>query len=41
MAKIDVDSYLETLRGGKCIAERDVRIVCEKVKSMLIEESNV
>ena len=39
--KSDVDGYIETLKSGKCIPERDLRIVCERVKNMLIEESNV
>jgi len=38
---MDVDRYLQELRDGKCLHERDLRMVCEKVKEILIEESNV
>jgi hypothetical protein len=27
------DKWLETLKQGKCIAERDVKVLCEKVSS--------
>jgi serine/threonine-protein phosphatase 6 catalytic subunit len=29
------------VKDGGCLAERDLRILCEKVKDLLIEESNV
>eukprot|EP00744_Colponema_vietnamica_P003473 GILI01005323.1.p1 GENE.GILI01005323.1~~GILI01005323.1.p1 ORF type:complete len:304 (+),score=56.95 GILI01005323.1:68-979(+) len=38
---MSVDKWIETLRQGQCIPERDLRILCEKVKELLIEESNV
>lgn len=38
---VDVDSWLETVKGGGVLPERDLRILCEKVKEILIEESNV
>ena len=41
MSALNVDSYLQTLRDGSCLPERDLRMVCEKVKEILIEESNV
>lgn len=37
----DVDQWLETVKGGGVLPERDLRILCEKVKEILIEESNV
>lgn len=37
----NIDSWLETLKGGGLLPERDLRILCEKVKEILIEESNV
>jgi len=29
------------VKGGGVLPERDLRILCEKVKELLIEESNV
>eukprot|EP00753_Platysulcus_tardus_P008688 PLAT16171.2.p2 GENE.PLAT16171.2~~PLAT16171.2.p2 ORF type:complete len:302 (-),score=122.30 PLAT16171.2:100-1005(-) len=36
-----VDRWLETLKAGKLLEERDMRSLCEKVTELLIEESNV
>jgi serine/threonine-protein phosphatase 6 catalytic subunit len=41
MSQGDVDQWLETVKGGHVLPERDLRILCEKVKEILIEESNV
>jgi len=38
---MDVDRYIQILKDGQCLPERDLRMVCEKVKEILIEESNV
>ena len=38
---MDVDKYIKQLKDGQCLPERDLRMVCEKVKEILIEESNV
>ena len=38
---MDINACLEILKEGKPLNERDLRIVCEKVKELLIEESNV
>jgi serine/threonine-protein phosphatase 6 catalytic subunit len=40
-AQADVDAWLEIVKEGKILPERDLRILCEKVKELLIEESNV
>ena len=40
-SQTDVDSWLSTVKGGGVLPERDLRILCEKVKEILIEESNV
>ena len=32
---------METVKGGTILPERELRILCEKVKEILIEESNV
>jgi serine/threonine-protein phosphatase 6 catalytic subunit len=38
---MDLDRYIDLLKDGQCLPERDLRQVCEKVKEILIEESNV
>lgn len=38
---MNVDKWIEQLRDCKCISEKEVKIMCEKVKEILIEESNV
>ena len=38
---MDINQCLEILKTGKPLNERDLRMVCEKVKEILIEESNV
>jgi len=35
------DKWLELLKNGKYISEKDVKILCKKVKEILVEESNV
>ncbi|MCQ2820730.1 MAG: serine/threonine-protein phosphatase [archaeon] len=35
------DKWLESLYKGECLPENDVKILCDKVKELLIEESNV
>lgn len=39
--KSDVDSWLATVKEGGVLPERDLRILCDKIKEILIEESNV
>ncbi len=38
---MDVDKWIEQLKGGGCLPEKDVRRLCEGVKDILIDESNV
>lgn len=38
---MDLDKFIEQLKGAGCLSERDVRMLCESVKEILIEESNV
>ena len=38
---MDVDKWIETLKGVGCLHERDVRRLCESVKEIFIEESDV
>ena len=40
-SSVDVDHWLSIVKGGGILPERDLRILCEKVKEILIEESNV
>ena len=39
--QVDVDKWLTIVKAGNVLPERDLRILCEKVKEILIEESNV
>jgi serine/threonine-protein phosphatase 6 catalytic subunit len=41
MSSADIDNWLETVKNGTILPERELRILCEKVKEILIEESNV
>lgn len=38
---MNIDKYLSDLLECKCLHERDLRLVCEKAKEILLEESNV
>jgi serine/threonine-protein phosphatase 6 catalytic subunit len=35
------DKWISQLYDSKCLTERDLKLLCEKVKEILIEESNV
>jgi len=37
----NVDQWLAQLYNGKCLPEQDLRQLCELVKEILLEESNV
>ena len=38
----DVDAWIETLKDDRvCLLETDVRILCQKAKEILVEESNI
>jgi len=39
--KSDVDPWLATVKDGGILPERDLRVLCEKIKEILVEESNV
>ena len=41
VSKIDPDAWIQTVRDGGILSERDLRVLCEKIKELLIEESNV
>ncbi|EGR28279.1 ser thr protein phosphatase family protein, putative [Ichthyophthirius multifiliis] len=42
MSDLDIDQHLEKLANSKyCIPERQLRLICERVKELLAEESNV
>ena len=38
---MDIDRYIAELHEAKCLHERDLRLVCERAKEILLEESNV
>ncbi|MCQ2821558.1 MAG: metallophosphoesterase, partial [archaeon] len=35
------DKWIEMLKNGKCLPEKQLKQMCEKVKEILIQESNV
>ena len=37
----NIDAWVEKVKGGGILAEGDLRQLCERVKDILIEESNV
>ena len=39
--KTEVDSWLAYVKDGGILPEKDLRILCEKIKEILIEDSNV
>ena len=39
--KVDIDKSFELLKEGKILTEGDLRIVCERAKDVLAQESNV
>ena len=41
MSASDIDYWLENLLEGTILPERELRILCEKLKEIVIEESNV
>lgn len=38
---MNLDNCIATLKKGGCLPERDLRLLCEKVKELLVEESNI
>lgn len=38
---MDIDRHLATILDGGCLAERDLKLVCERAKEIFLEESNV
>merc|ERR1719284_2150608 len=38
---MDIDNCIERIKNREILSEKELRIVCEKVKELLIEESNV
>ena len=41
VSKVAPDVWIKTVREGGVLSERDLRVLCEKIKELLIEESNV
>lgn len=39
--RYNIDNWVDTLKAGSILPERDLRVLCEKVQDLLIEESNV
>ena len=40
MSGQEVDQWLETVKEGTILPEKELRQLCEKIKEILIEESN-
>jgi len=38
---MDIDECISRIKNREILSEKELRIVCEKVKELLIEESNV
>ena len=38
---LDVDKCIETLKEGECVSERELKLLCQYVSELLMEESNV
>ncbi len=36
-----VDAWIEKLKKGECISERDLKKLCSQAKDILMEEANV
>ena len=39
--RTNIDSWIAYIKDGGALPERDLRILCEKVKEILIDEGNV
>ena len=35
------DKWIETVKQCKCLSEHDLKLLCDKVRELLCEESNV
>ena len=35
------ERFIESLKGGSCISEKDLKKLCTHVKNLLMEEANV
>ena len=38
---MDIDRFLEKIKNGECLSERELKWVCDSMKELLLEESNV
>ena len=41
MNSAEIDNWLFSVKNGEILPERELRILCDKIKEILIEESNV
>jgi len=37
----DIDVWLDSVKNGNILSERNLRMLCVKIKDILIDESNV
>ena len=40
-SEASIDGWIEKLQKCKCLSETELKLLCDKVKEILIEESNV
>lgn len=38
---MNLDCHINNLKSGKCIEERELRMICLHLQELLIEESNI
>jgi serine/threonine-protein phosphatase 6 catalytic subunit len=38
---MNIDKLINIVHSGNCLPERELRLLCDKVKEILLEESNV
>ena len=41
MVGLNVDACIETLKSGECVSENSLKLLCQYVSELLMEESNV
>ena len=37
----DINRWIETLKNGECLTERDIKMLCRFVTTLLVEENTV
>lgn len=37
----DIDEFIETLKDGGILDERDLKMLCDKAKEIMMDENNI